>query len=88
MPLAFPPHHFGQRHTGSIIAKTHSRIDVIHVKTLLLDVPHYTNIIERLAVTLRPGGLMVLVEVEPRYVSAHGPILLLVVCLCFNLEYR
>lgn len=43
--------------------------DLIHVKGLLLDVPNYSSLTERLAVILRPGGLLVLIESEPNYVS-------------------
>jgi tRNA A58 N-methylase Trm61 len=43
--------------------------DIIHVKGLLLDMPHYSSLIERLAVILRPGGMLVLIEAEPNYVS-------------------
>ncbi|ORX33694.1 hypothetical protein BD324DRAFT_584803 [Kockovaella imperatae] len=46
--------------------------DIIHVKILLLEIPDYSAIIERLAVTLRPGGLLILVETEPRYLSSNG----------------
>ena len=43
--------------------------DLILVKGLLLDVPDYSALIERLAVVLRPGGMLVVVESEPNYVS-------------------
>lgn len=39
---------------------------------MLLEIPQYTTMLERLAVTLRPGGLLVLVEGEPTYVSGTG----------------
>lgn len=44
--------------------------DIIHVKDLLL--AQYGTLMERLAVILRPGGLLVLVEEEPRFVSQLG----------------
>ncbi|ORY24386.1 hypothetical protein BCR39DRAFT_500169 [Naematelia encephala] len=50
------------------------RADLIHVKSLLLDVPHYTQMVERLAVILRPGGMLVVVESEPTYLSAAGEV--------------
>ncbi|WRT65699.1 uncharacterized protein IL334_002645 [Kwoniella shivajii] len=45
--------------------------DVIHVKGFLLEVPNYSRLIEKLAVALRPGGLMIIVEAEPGYISAN-----------------
>lgn len=47
--------------------------DVIHIEGMLLEVPAYPSLIERLAVLLRPGGLLIAVEVEPRYVSPSPP---------------
>ena len=44
-------------------------IDVIHVKAMTLSIPHYSTMVERLAVILRPGGQLVLVEEDPAYVS-------------------
>ncbi|KAK4683581.1 hypothetical protein P7C73_g6660, partial [Tremellales sp. Uapishka_1] len=47
---------------------------VVHVKGLLLHLPHYCTVVERLAVVLRPGGLFVLVESEPGYRTSQGPL--------------
>jgi hypothetical protein len=38
---------------------------------MLLEIPNYASLVERLAVLLRPGGMIVLVEAEPRFV--RGP---------------
>ncbi|WWC68618.1 uncharacterized protein I206_102548 [Kwoniella pini CBS 10737] len=46
--------------------------DVIHVKGLLLEISHYTRLIEKLAMVLRPGGLLAIVEIDPNHVSADG----------------
>ncbi|WVQ93415.1 hypothetical protein IAU59_000486 [Kwoniella sp. CBS 9459] len=46
--------------------------DLIHIKGLLLDIPNYNQLVERLAMVLRPGGLLVIVENEPDYRSAAG----------------
>ncbi|WVF65771.1 hypothetical protein IAT40_000505 [Kwoniella sp. CBS 6097] len=48
------------------------QFDLIHVKGLLLDIPNYSQFIERLAMVLRPGGLLVIVESELDYRSAAG----------------
>lgn len=45
-------------------------VDLIHVKCLLPCLASYGALIERLAVILRPGGMLVLVESEMQYVSA------------------
>lgn len=42
---------------------------MINVKAMSLSVPYYSAMVERLAVILRPGGLLVLVEEEPTCVS-------------------
>lgn len=58
--------------------------DLIHVKSMLMDIPYYPKLIQRLAHTLRPGGLLILVESDLSYVgmtlrhtyiqeSARGP---------------
>lgn len=36
---------------------------------MVMDVPHYPLLVERLAKVLRPGGLLILVESELSYVS-------------------
>jgi hypothetical protein len=36
---------------------------------MLLEVPHYSVLIERLAVVLRSGGIMIIVEQETNYVG-------------------
>ena len=36
---------------------------------MLLNVPYYTTMVERLAAVLRTGGLLVLAESEPIYVG-------------------
>lgn len=36
---------------------------------MLLEVPHYSILLERLAVVLRSGGIMIIVEQETNYVS-------------------
>nr|XP_019050375.1 hypothetical protein I302_00806 [Kwoniella bestiolae CBS 10118]OCF29305.1 hypothetical protein I302_00806 [Kwoniella bestiolae CBS 10118] len=46
------------------------KFDVIHVKGLLLEISNYVRLIEKLAMVLRPGGLMVITEVETSYVSS------------------
>jgi hypothetical protein len=51
------------------VVTDHFVSDVIHVKSVLYDVPGYTSLIDKLAMVLRPGGLLVLVEAEARYVS-------------------
>ncbi|OCF30592.1 hypothetical protein I316_07795 [Kwoniella heveanensis BCC8398] len=48
------------------------QFDLIHIKGLLLDMPSYSQLIERLAMVLRPGGMLVIVESEPAYRSAAG----------------
>ncbi|EIW66547.1 hypothetical protein TREMEDRAFT_65417 [Tremella mesenterica DSM 1558] len=46
--------------------------NVIHVKCMLLEIPNYQSFIERLAVILKQNGLMIIVEPEPTFHSAHG----------------
>ncbi|WVQ64907.1 uncharacterized protein L199_003076 [Kwoniella botswanensis] len=48
------------------------KFDVIHVKGLLLEISNYVRLIEKLAMVLRPGGLLVITEVETSYVSSTG----------------
>ena len=42
--------------------------DLIHVKTLLLEMPDYPTLLQRLAILLRRGGLLVVIESEPMFV--------------------
>jgi hypothetical protein len=37
-----------------------------------LSIPYYTTLVERLARVLSAGGLLVMAETEPTYVSLHG----------------
>ncbi|RSH94656.1 hypothetical protein EHS25_004461 [Saitozyma podzolica] len=46
--------------------------DVIHVQSMLLEIPNYASLVERLAVLLQPEGMIVLVEAEPRFLSSIG----------------
>ncbi|WVR03817.1 hypothetical protein IAU60_000813 [Kwoniella sp. DSM 27419] len=46
--------------------------DLIHVRCLALETPNFARLVERLAVTLRPGGLLVLVEAEYGIRSPSG----------------
>ncbi|KAL7419630.1 hypothetical protein Q5752_005543 [Cryptotrichosporon argae] len=59
----------GQSAHGNVDFQT---VDVVHVKCMLLDVPHYGRMLERLALILRSGGLLVLVETEPIYKTSMG----------------
>ena len=43
--------------------------DVIHLKSMHLSIPYYTTLVERLARVLSAGGLLVMAESEPTYVS-------------------
>jgi hypothetical protein len=45
--------------------------DVIHIKSMLLELPHYAAVLERLIVYLRPGGMLVVVEGSVSYVSGQ-----------------
>lgn len=36
---------------------------------MLMDIPHYPQLVERLAVTLKPRGLMILVESSMSFVG-------------------
>ncbi|WWC87884.1 uncharacterized protein L201_002782 [Kwoniella dendrophila CBS 6074] len=47
------------------------RFDVIHVKGILLEIPNYTRLIEKLAMVLRPDGLLVIAECETKHVSTN-----------------
>ncbi|GMK58012.1 hypothetical protein CspeluHIS016_0500440 [Cutaneotrichosporon spelunceum] len=47
--------------------------DLIHVKSMVMDIPHYPQLVQRLSGVLRPAGLLILVESELSYVSALGP---------------
>nr|XP_018264730.1 uncharacterized protein I303_02909 [Kwoniella dejecticola CBS 10117]OBR86888.1 hypothetical protein I303_02909 [Kwoniella dejecticola CBS 10117] len=47
-------------------------LDLIHVKGLLLQISHYPRLIEKLAMVLRPGGLLVVAEFDPTHISADG----------------
>lgn len=65
LPLPWPAHSFGRLHRLlSSLAQ-----DIIHIRSIMLEVPDYASIIERLAVTLRPGGMLVMMEAEPCFVS-------------------
>nr|XP_031862936.1 uncharacterized protein CI109_001411 [Kwoniella shandongensis]KAA5530008.1 hypothetical protein CI109_001411 [Kwoniella shandongensis] len=46
--------------------------DVIHVKEMSLEIPQYEDLLRRLAVFLRPGGLLVLIESQASFVSLTG----------------
>ncbi|OCF57901.1 hypothetical protein L486_03923 [Kwoniella mangroviensis CBS 10435] len=46
--------------------------DVIHVKGLLLEITNYVRLIEKLAMVLRPGGLLIITEVETSYGFSTG----------------
>ncbi|BEI82164.1 hypothetical protein CcaverHIS002_0300320 [Cutaneotrichosporon cavernicola] len=48
-------------------------VDLIHVKSMVMDIPHYPQLVQRLSRVLRPGGVLILVESELSYVSARGP---------------
>lgn len=70
--LPYPPNHFGE--SSTLPTQVLTCPDVVHVKCLLTTFPQYAALIERLAVVLRPGGMLVLVESEEEYVSypAHS----------------
>ncbi|KAK1927508.1 hypothetical protein DB88DRAFT_537450 [Papiliotrema laurentii] len=46
--------------------------DLIHVKTLLLEMPDYPTLLQRLAILLRRGGLLVVIESEPMFIPRCG----------------
>jgi hypothetical protein len=48
------------------------RSDVIHLKSMHLSIPYYTTLVERLARVLSAGGLLVMAESEPSYVSSKS----------------
>lgn len=48
-------------------------VDVIHLKSMHLSIPYYTTLVERLARVLSAGGLLVMAESEPTYVSYPCP---------------
>ncbi|RXK40436.1 hypothetical protein M231_02269 [Tremella mesenterica] len=58
--------------TQPLTAFPRETFDVIHVKCMLLEIPNYQSFIERLAVILKQNGLMIIVEPEPTFHSAHG----------------
>jgi len=47
------------------------RTDLIHVKAMLLEIPNYEAVLERLTVYLQPGGLLVVVEGSVSYVGTY-----------------
>ncbi|RSH82739.1 uncharacterized protein EHS24_007733 [Apiotrichum porosum] len=50
-----------------------SFFDIVHVKSMLMDIPYYPQLIRRLSETLRPGGMIILIESELSYESVQGP---------------
>ncbi|KAL1413586.1 hypothetical protein Q8F55_001360 [Vanrija albida] len=60
--------------------------DLIHVKAMLMDIPHYAQLVERLAVVLRPGGLMILVESSMSFECIDGTPSAVVTSWCASLR--
>lgn len=50
--------------------------DLIHVKSMVMDIPHYPELVRHLSRVLRPGGLLILVESELSYVSDLASLLM------------
>jgi hypothetical protein len=66
-PLPWPDNSFGT--SSPVDTRPHPPTDLIHVKSMLMDVPQYPDLIGKLARVLRPGGMLILVETELRFVS-------------------
>lgn len=45
--------------------------DLIHVKSMLMEVPSYADMVRNLTRLLKPRGLLVLVEAELSFVSFY-----------------
>ncbi|WOO76661.1 Secondary metabolism regulator laeA [Vanrija pseudolonga] len=61
-------------------------VDLIHVKAMVMDIPHYPQLVERLAVTLKPRGLMILVESSMSFECIDGTPSAVVASWCSSLR--